>query len=444
MAAFGDEASTTGGASRGAGAGFSMSQMDTIPRSDSEPAWRVLLVLGAVGVGIYAAQAIATGFMARLPDLFFSASDAREYRDVSRWLYGLVERSSSSERRPILYPAFLGIVQVGGIHAAWIAQAAMWLGAALLTTLAVRRATSSWRWATVAFALFVAHPTLVAHTFHGLTETLVVLLWSTWLYVASAGGLLSEPRQIGRATFLLSLLTITKPIYKLHLLVFLAAVVVAALREQRAVGGRVLHATLGLVPVGMQIAVMLAVHGTVGVSAMDGMVMRCCFVPSVYRHVHHVTLDDALVATRALSATAFDSFVVEHPEAAAYAFWKNLDRENLSAGCGFLRGVSWTQAFFIWSRIYNTIAYGLHFAFVFVVARYLWRRRDVSVLLAYTYAAMIVASTGLVFWAGDRLIAMAWPLWFYVWTVVAHDLTVASPWGAARAERRSLPTARES
>ncbi|HSL28691.1 MAG TPA: hypothetical protein VK900_05775, partial [Anaerolineales bacterium] len=155
---------------------------------------------------------------------FWWANDSRSYRAAGEWLFG---RSDilSIEHRPWLYPLLLGLARTlfgGGTEGVlWILQFLMWLGSGALIYLSVRNTTRSTVLAMLGAGIFFSHPSPLVLTFHGMTETLNILLISAFCWVLTS----SLGNRIWYAILLIALATVTKPIYLLFLILLVLYVI---------------------------------------------------------------------------------------------------------------------------------------------------------------------------------------------------------------------------
>ncbi|MBI5509622.1 MAG: hypothetical protein HY903_12790 [Deltaproteobacteria bacterium] len=394
----------------------------------------VLLLAIAVFAAItYGLVSAATPLPAEVDRLVFGVSpDSREYLSVSRWIFAATPVPDASINRPILYPLFLGLSAVAGVKAVWIGQALLWLASAVLVSLAVRRRTGSRVLMLLAGALFVGHPSLVALTYFGLTETLTVFLLALWLNVAASPGWLSDRRRILESVLLLALLTITKPVFKYALAVYLVAVVVATWRQRQGLAARLLAVSVGLAPVLIQLAVMLDAHGIFDLSRVSRIGRDRHLLPAVYCHVHErQDLEAGWAAIADLSDADKNAYLVDHWPATAVVFAHNLVDGNLTRGSEFLKNEGQAPRLWSWTRRYNMNLARLHALLVPLLLFLGWRRQALELLPVAAVGLLLLFSTGLVFWAGDRLVAFTLPIWIYVY------LGLGAEWLRARGRSRS-------
>lgn len=156
---------------------------------------------------------------------FWWANDSRSYRDVGEWLFGRSD-ITSIDHRPWLYPLFLGLTRTlfggGAENVMWFLQFVMWLASGALIYLSVQNAVRSTALAILGSIFFFSHPSPLILTFHGMTETLNILLISVFCWVLTT----ARPNRIYYAILLIALATVTKPIYLLFLILLVIYVLV--------------------------------------------------------------------------------------------------------------------------------------------------------------------------------------------------------------------------
>ncbi len=106
---------------------------------------------------------------------FWWADDSRDYRLTGDWMFGK-SQESVIDLRPWVYPLFVGLARTlfaaNGERVLWISQFILWLASAALIYLTLYNATRKVYLGIFAATLFFTHPSPLALTFHGMTETL--------------------------------------------------------------------------------------------------------------------------------------------------------------------------------------------------------------------------------------------------------------------------------
>ena len=174
--------------------------------------WKLPLVNLLLAVVFLAATA-TTGHITSPGQFFLSTSDAREYYHLSLGLFGFHDHLGLMEPRPFFYPVLLGLNLVLGEFAVLVSQVLLWFLSGNLIFLGLQRLTGKTSWAIAGLAVYSVNLTLLILTFHALTETVVVFLTSLFVFLTYRGYLVGSSRKQFTLLFVLSLLTVTKPVF---------------------------------------------------------------------------------------------------------------------------------------------------------------------------------------------------------------------------------------
>lgn len=384
----------------------------------------------AIGLLVCLAGYLAFGLVAgRLSDLgqqLTAPPDSRDYLQVSDWLLHGGAPPGAVAKRPLLYPVLLMVRAVGGLTSVWLAQLGCWLATIGFTAAAVWRLTRRHVLVVVVGAAFLLDPSLADLTYRMLAETLFMVCLAafgwTLAMVAIEG---ASPSRIGAAVLLLAAATAVKPVAQLALLaVLLSLPLIPAVRQvvARRPGPVALAVMVGLLPVLIQLGVIWTHCGRVGVSTAGGEELRRYLVPALYLRVteplswgdRRQALEHARATTDAWSDRRVMRFILTHPEKAAMVYRDQLVNENLQAGSMFFQGEHW---WYLWSRAHGVLVSWLHLYMVPLTLLAVLapgvdtRRRGLAIAGTLVVALLVIAPTGLVIWGGDRLVAVAKPLW---------------------------------
>jgi len=130
-------------------------------------------------------------------------------------------------------------------RAVWFFQFLLWMGAVNLVMVAIGRFTRTPLFVFVACGIFITNISLISHTFYAITETVLIFLLSGLMYVCVAANM----KRLGQKesfliTFILSILTVLKPIFQFHLILFLFYILIRDFRKPKTV----MILLIGLVP----------------------------------------------------------------------------------------------------------------------------------------------------------------------------------------------------
>ncbi len=351
---------------------------------------------------------------------FWWADDSREYRATGDWLFGH-SRETFIELRPWLYPLWVGAFRatLGGRAetALWLGQALMWLVSAALLYLALYNSTKRPALAILGSALFFSHPSALVLTFHGLTETLNILLLTALIWL-----LTTQRRQKWfYALLLLSLLTVTKPTYQIQLVLFgLYFIFKNAKLPKLKLSGL---AALALLPVWAQLAISLAYNGRLSVSDIGPYTFKNFFVAVVYSHTENLPWRDSLAVIEDWGPQEQFDYLASHPRESLRTYRDNLLDRNLWIGSFFLIGEGNRMAGF--AQSFNALALYAHLLLLPLTLYFLlspqYRHKE-QIALLYSIFLIQTLVTGISTGQEDRLTITGLPLWIFTYLTVLPAL----------------------
>lgn len=345
---------------------------------------------------------------------FWWADDSREYRATGDWLFGRSEETFI-ELRPWLYPLWVGAFRAAlGTHAEtalWLGQALMWLASVALLYLALYSVTQRPALAILGSTLFFSHPSALVLTFHGLTETLNILLLSLLLWLLTT----KRPEKWFYALMLLSLLTVTKPTYQIQLGLFgLYFLVKKVQLPKLKLAGLV---ALALVPIWVQLAISLAYNGRLSLSDIGPYTFKNFFVAVVHSHTENLPWRESMAAIETWGTKEQFDYLASHPREALKTYRDNLLDRNLWIGSFFLRGEGNRMAGF--AQSFNALALYTHLLMLPLTFYFLLspRYRGRQEVIAIVYAIFLIQTlvTGISTGQEDRLIVTGLPLWIFTY-----------------------------
>ncbi|MBI5032482.1 MAG: hypothetical protein HZB51_18310 [Chloroflexi bacterium] len=383
----------------------------------------LFLILNALAIGLFFFVAFRYNYMH--PDnmgrLMFTTPDTKQYQTVADWMFG---KSASvpfaTTLRPLLYPLLLGSVwQVSNNpYVFWAVQFLLWLAAINLTALAAYRFTKQLLAVVIAFCVMMINVSTMALTFYALTETLVIFLLALWLMLLSTSDLrVLKVREIFWLTFLLALLTITKPIFQLPLIIFVTYAAIKNLRQSK----KNLVLAIGLIPVLLQIGINANVNGMVGVSNITEYTVKWYLLPQVYQARTHVPLDDARSVVKNFDTLETVRYLLEDVGTTTSAFLQNVG-ENMTGAC---------EVFGYYPKPYNftrftSIAHLVLQILLVPAVIFMFIKRqgsfDLHLKLIYLFSLLIIFTSGISFNEGDRLVIIALPMWMVMYACVPIGL----------------------
>ena len=356
------------------------------------------------------------------PERFFWwANDSRSYRSAGEWLFGR-EVTNAIGERPWLYPLLLGLARTlfGGSAEAvlWVSQFLMWLASGLFIYLAVQNGTKSPILSMIGAGIFFSHPSPLILTFHGMTESLNILLIAILCWVLTT----KTKNRYYFAILLVSLATVTKPIYLTFLILLVIYVIMRHRQTPRLKQLGVI--TLLLIPIWIQIILSTIAIGKPTLSTIGAYTFKNYLVADVHLRVEGLEWRESMKAIEDWDLPQQLTYLWDHQREAALAYRRHIIDSNLWTGSFFTLGEGNRLAEF--ARTANAIAAYLHLIMLPIVVYYLvstkyWDSKETIALLYLCFLFQIL-TTGISTGQEDRLIITALPLWIVTYILVYTGL----------------------
>jgi len=347
--------------------------------------------------------------MERIEKNMWWADDARQYRATGDWIFGKTQETYI-ESRPWGYPFFVGFFRaVFPRHAEkiiWFLQFLLWLASVELLALAVYRLTGKIWLTLLSSTLFWIHPSPIAMTFHGLTETLNIFLLTVFVLLVLQKG----ETKTYQALFVLALLVVVKPTYQIQLALLILYFLFTRLNPRKGKTWGML--ALVLLPIWIQFLFSGIGTGRPTLSDIGKITLRDYFVTWTYAHAKNMDGRAANAIVRQWTLSEQLTFLKKNKRAALYTYFDDLIPRGLLADSWLIQGEN--NPMDTAARAVNAGDFALHllvlplmvYALVFTRGRV----RE-TLLLLYLFALIQILVSGISSNQGDRLIVTAMPLW---------------------------------
>jgi hypothetical protein len=350
---------------------------------------------------------------------FWWANDSRSYRDVGEWLFGRSD-ITSIDHRPWLYPLLLGLSRTlfgGGAESVmWVLQFLMWLGSGALIYLGLQNGTRSTILAMLGAGFFFSHPSPLILTFHGMTETLNILLISLFCWVLTT----AMTNRIYYALLLVALTTVTKPIYLLFLLLLIIYIIVRYKPPSR--WKQVAWIALLLLPIWIQLLLSTIAVGKPTLSTIGSYTFKNYLVADVYLRTEGTEWRETMKLIEDWDLQQQLSYLWGHQRATLLTVRSHLVDSNLWVGSFFTLGEGNRMKEFAFNL--NAVSAYLHLLMAPLVLYYLlsakYRGHKETIALLYICFVLQFLTSGISAGQDDRLLITALPLW-----IVAYILVLA-------------------
>jgi hypothetical protein len=342
---------------------------------------------------------------------FWWANDARSYLSAANWLFGFADEGAILIR-PWIYPFYLGLNKalfgVRGEDMMWFGQMLMWFGSISFLYLTLHNITNKMPLAILGAMFFLIHPSPLILTFHGLTETLNILLLTIFLWLLTH----DEKRNDMLLILLLVLLTATKPTYQLQLILFVLYWLVRNFKVLTI--KRVVLGALLLVPIWIQFGLTYSYNRSLTFSEIGSYTFKNYFIASVYMKNEGTEWRPTMALIENWDTSDQLDYLNAHHRDSVLVYFENLIEDNLLTHSFFALGENNLAKNF--TRDLNYAAVFLHilflplFGYFLLTQRFSWQQKE-PLIVIYVMFLIQTLVTGISAGQEDRLIITGLPLW---------------------------------
>jgi len=352
---------------------------------------------------------------------FWWANDSGTYRDAGEWLFGRADNTNIS-RRPWLYPLLLGLIRtIFHSHAEtvdWILQFIMWLSSGAFIYLAIQNSTKRTPIALLSAGIFFSHPSPLILTFHGMTESLNFLLISIFCWLLTT----DKEKRLLHALLLLTLVTVIKPIYLVHI-VLLAGYIFFSNR-QFSRGKQIGLIALVLIPIWIQLLLSYMVIGKATVSTIGSFTFKDYLVADVYMSTNGTEWRETTKLISDWTVSEQLTYLWKHKRTAALVYRTHVIDNNLWTGSFFTLGEGNRMDGF--AITFNSVIAYLHIIMLPLVIYYLlsskYKANKEMLWILYLTFVVQVLTSGISTGQEDRLLITTLPLWLITYTTIVTKL----------------------
>lgn len=358
---------------------------------------------------------------------FWWADDSRDYRLTGDWIFGKTQETVI-EARPWVYPLYVGLARTlfgdSAEKILWLSQFGMWLASSALIYLTLYNATRRIFLGILGATLFFTHPSPLALTFHGLTETLNILLLCLFCWLLSTK---ARARYL-IAILLLSLLTTTKPTYQIQLVLLVIYVAVQTFRKL----GSLKLKQIGLValvlfPIWIQFAITFSYNRRLTLSNIGPQTFKNYLVAVVYQRIENKEWRPSMADIENWDIKQQLAYLWAHQRETALTYRRNLIDNNQWIGSFFIRGENNRMIGFV--ENVNGFALYAHLFMLPLMFYFLFSRKfkDNKELVALIYAVFLIQTlaAGISTGQDDRLTVTGVPLAIISYLLVLYTVFAA-------------------
>jgi len=392
------------------------------------------IIIGGVLVLVYFTFSITFGYIQDIHQTMFWTPDSRSYRSVGEWLLSLVQRepisggSDATLVRPFFYPFLLAIAYaLGGIYGIWIIQFMLWLVSGILLYLALKRVARCLFIVLCGLCLFVGNLTLIILTFHALTEVLTTFLLTVLVILITNKESIVEDKFWFSVIFVVSLLTATKPVYIILLIIIISYRIIAFSRAKQRLQSRMIYFLLAISPVLLQIGIMRMRHNTFSISKIGFLTVKYYYMSQIYSKLEGLPIHEARMYVQPFCTWDMLVYLVRNYKLSIYIYLENI-KENILTKSNFINPKE-HLLLFGYMIFLNGVYFVLHLLmlplvlvlFVILIVKYQqerdFRKQIEKVVYLLTPFLLILVTSGITFWQGDRIVLPSLPLWITLYAL---------------------------
>jgi hypothetical protein len=395
--------------------------------SQNNPLLKHLVVLNIVSVAFYFWVYSLLGGVSE--ETMYFAHDAKYYFHYGDWIFGEAVETGHIATRPFLFPLFVKLCTiVGGIGFLWFCQFFMWLLSVNFIYLGIKAATKSKIAAWVGALIVLSNASFVALTLHGLTEVSTIFLLSIFVYLVGRNlKNLASRKFVASAILLLVLLSLIRPVfYPLLQITLITLLPYSIYKTQRSDRRKFIWVAVYLIPLFFQIGLMKAKYDTFSISQIGSNTFKNFFLAKGYADIHGMEYDEALSIVIDYSNDEVWEEIGEHKAAYLEQYTGNLD-SNIKGDPEYLEAPVHSVPLFNYMAEVNQIYFRIHIVLggILVILGFVqfFRRKWKVVqqlLIVMLPLLLIILSSGISFWQGDRLTLPSLPLWVALYTYFVY------------------------
>lgn len=361
-------------------------------------------------------------------ELLLFSPDSQTYFNTGGEFFHFSEQGNSIIR-PFFYSCLLRSGHfLGGAWLMVILQSLFWLVSANLVYFGIKCITKHLLYRIAAIVVFSLNISLMTYVFHGLTESITVLLLSIITFLTARSFQKGfNVQYFLKITFLLSLLTVTKPLFQYPALFWVLFGIIrfskTILAEKKA--GVLL--VVAVFPILLQLTAMYSKYGIFKISEISELTFDTYLFAQGIRKVEGITdIELSQEIAQNMDPEEKRNYLSEHKKTYAMLFAKNVKDNITGDKHSFIIPPGYAaKGYNDFMIIYNETLYSVSRVFLlfFLVISAIdlftkklfrnWQQLAIGLLLYY-----IVFSSGISFWQGDRLVIFSIPLWITLYVLL--------------------------
>jgi hypothetical protein len=365
-------------------------------------------------------------------NVLFSTPDSQTYLDVTKWIFS-DDSNSSFLIRPILYPLIIGVFYYPfGAIGLWFIQFIMWLITANMIYFTTLSITKNKNYSITAWLFFILNVSLIAMTFHALTETSTCFLLVLFAFFVNK---LYQKGKLYSSSYLiigiLSLLTILKPAFY-YLFIISVIVVVFSLFLVPSLGKfkRSLLIFISITPVLIQSLIIYNYTNEFKISFIGERTFKDYFLSEIYAEKNKLEVEDARPLVYKLNSGERTNIIIDNKYTSICLYLKNLKDNIISPSTYTFYAIKKPSKFiFQYAEWFNRFYLIIHMLFLIffiinlysMVFKFEFNNSILILILGITFYYYMLL-TGISFWQGDRLVLPTIALWPIFYSISINEI----------------------
>ena len=368
-----------------------------------------------------------TNYYKNISNMIFEY-DAYEYLDVGKWIIGQKE-SPFISIRPIFFPfIIIGFYSLLGSFGIWLYQFILWLLSSMFIFYFGYKITSSFYAALIGWGVFATNLTLMFLTSFPLSEITIIFLSCIFIYFVLNRQKYSSIHFWSYIFFITSLLTITKPVFKLLLFSLLLCKGALFFFNIKKYKTKLFFLLLAILPIIIQISIMRVKCDTYKISKIDTYTIKNYYFARLFSKINDISL---VTARSRISEYDLKKMIVysgTHYKEAFINYIECLLGGNILVGSQYINANQNSHLYFF-SKISNYLYFFFHFIFFNFFLLILYKnikmklyKKYKSLLLVFLPLSIIFFTAGFAFYQRDRLVIIAMPFWITLYYQISNQL----------------------
>mgnify|MGYP000710383924 CR=1 FL=1 len=364
-------------------------------------------------------------------EVVLSSNDSNSYLAVTDWIFG-GEVTGHTGKRPILFPLLMGLpYKLFGLSGIWFLQFLFWLVGINLCVHAITKWTNNKIYGWIVLTILLSNLSLMAMTFHALTEVPTFFFLSVLLYfIVYKIDKFKTIYFIHGVLLILVLLTLIKGAFYYLVLLCIAILVLFYGRQYLKTPRSLFFFGLILLPLLGQMTLVKSLHGEFVVSTIGSDTFKNYYFARAVTEIEGRDRAEVLAEVENLNSNEIQSYILDHKRGFYNQFTRNI-RENVTGESVYLDLGKATRSPKAGSYMHsmNELSYYIHW---FGLLAILWsliisfRAKNFlavfQIVLLSSLTYYYILTTGLSFWQGDRLVLPIIAIWSTLYVAMIASL----------------------